>query len=271
MRFPQEILPQLIAYFKQLERKGIKSVYLAGAAGQGIDAAVGLRHAVGEEATATPVAGVVAEEQQKTSTTPPVISREEDTMPKTSTAPNASALAELAGIVAGCTECPLHERRTKTVFGVGDSRTKVMFVGEAPGRDEDVKGEPFVGRAGQLLTKILAAVDLKRENVYITNILKCRPPNNRDPQESEIRCCEEYLKKQIELIQPKLVCALGRISAQWLLRTNAPLSTLRTGEYYYEGIRVLPTYHPAALLRNPAYKKPTWEDFKKLKAILDAS
>jgi DNA polymerase len=192
-------------------------------------------------------------------------------MPKTPTAKNALTLTELADAVAGCTECSLHELRKNTVFGTGSERTMVMFIGEAPGRDEDLKGEPFVGRAGQLLTKILAAIGLKRKDVYITNILKCRPPNNRDPQESEIRCCEHYLKKQIELIQPRFLCALGRISAQWLLRTGAPLSTLRTGEYYYEGIRVLPTYHPAALLRNPAYKKPTWEDFKKLKAMLDAS
>jgi len=155
------------------------------------------------------------------------------------------------------------------VFGVGNPKTKVMFIGEAPGRDEDLKGEPFVGRAGQLLNKILAAIELDRTDVYITNILKCRPPQNRDPQENEVRECENYLKAQIELIQPKVICALGRVSAQWLLQTNAALSTLRAGEYYYEGIRILPTYHPAALLRNPNFKKPAWEDFKQLKAMLD--
>jgi DNA polymerase len=246
MRYPQEILPEVIAYFKQLERKGIKSVYLSGAAPPGT-------------------------EPEHAKTPPQDVSPKEATVSKMTTTKNKDELAKLSEIVAVCTECPLHELRTNAVFGTGNSRTKVMFVGEAPGRDEDLKGEPFVGRAGQLLTKILAAIDLKRKDVYITNILKCRPPNNRDPQEGEIRCCEEYLKKQIELIQPKVVCALGRISAQWLLRTNAPLSTLRTGEYHYEEIPVLPTYHPAALLRNPEYKKPTWEDFKKLKAMLDAS
>jgi len=130
--------------------------------------------------------------------------------------------------VAGCTLCALHDGRNKTVFGVGTPETKVLFIGEAPGRDEDLKGEPFVGRAGKLLDKILAAIDLDRSQVYITNILKCRPPNNRDPQESEVRCCENYLKQQIALIQPSYICALGRVSAQWLLQTNAPLGALRS-------------------------------------------
>lgn len=188
-------------------------------------------------------------------------------MPRTTTCENA--LSRLEKTVSGCTACPLHKSRTQTVFGVGNPATKVLFIGEAPGRDEDRKGEPFVGRAGQLLNKILAAIDVRREDVYITNILKCRPPDNRDPQETEVRQCESYLKKQIELIQPKVICALGRIAAQWLLQTNAPLSTLRAGEYYYEGIRILPTYHPAALLRNPSLKRPAWDDFRQLKAMLD--
>jgi uracil-DNA glycosylase family 4 len=188
-------------------------------------------------------------------------------MPETTT--SLDALVKLEKRVSGCIACPLHASRTQTVFGAGSPRPGVLFIGEAPGRDEDLKGEPFVGRAGQLLNKILAAIDLKRDDVYITNILKCRPPHNRDPQESEIRECENYLKEQIRLIQPRVICALGRIAAQWLLQTNAPLATLRSGEYYYEGIRILPTYHPAALLRNPNLKKPAWEDFKKLKAMLD--
>ncbi len=262
MRFPQEILPDVIVYFKQLQRKGIKSVYLSKASGEdtispggGIrsGAGTGARNAAGR--TARPdAAGKNGMFENGTKS----IAVKSDT-----------GLAQLRKKVSACTECPLCETRTHTVFGVGNPRTSVMFVGEAPGRDEDLKGEPFVGRAGQLLNKILSAIDLKRDDVYITNILKCRPPQNRDPQESEIRCCEKYLKKQIELIEPKILCALGRISAQWLLQTDAPLGTLRTGEYYYEGIRVLPTYHPAALLRNPAFKKPAWEDFKKLKALLE--
>ena len=165
-------------------------------------------------------------------------------------------------------KCTLSKTRKKVVFGAGKIDAKLMFIGEAPGRDEDLKGEPFVGRAGQLLTKIIEAIDLSREDVYITNILKCRPPDNRDPQESEVRRCEKYLIAQIELIKPKVICALGRVSAQWLLQTNSPLGALRTGENTYQGIPVLVTYHPAALLRNPNWKRPTWEDFKKLKKML---
>ena len=179
-------------------------------------------------------------------------------------------LTLLAEQVARCTECPLHATRTKTVFGVGNPATKVLFIGEAPGRDEDLKGEPFVGRAGQLLNKIFQAIDLRREDVYITNILKCRPPENRDPDESEVRRCEAYLVSQIEVIKPRIICALGRIAAQWLLRTEAPLSALRVGEHTYRDIPVLVTYHPAALLRNPNFKRATWEDFKKLRDMLNA-
>lgn len=189
---------------------------------------------------------------------------------QTSAATSAlDALRALSATVSACTRCALHESRTQTVFGVGSHETKVMFIGEAPGRDEDAKGEPFVGRAGQLLTKILAAIDLRREDVYITNILKCRPPKNRDPQESEVRCCEDYLKQQIALIRPRYICALGRIAAQWLLQTDAPLGAMRAGEYHYEDIPVIVTYHPAALLRNSNFKKPCWEDMKKLKSYLD--
>jgi len=184
---------------------------------------------------------------------------------------NPTELEAVRAEVAACTRCALHESRTQTVFGVGDPRAPILFIGEAPGRDEDRQGEPFVGRAGQLLNKILAAMELRREAVYITNILKCRPPNNRDPQESEVRCCEDYLKRQIALIQPRAICALGRIAAQWLLRTNAPLAALRTGDYHYEGIPVISTYHPAALLRNPEFKKPCWEDMKKLKALAEST
>jgi uracil-DNA glycosylase len=170
--------------------------------------------------------------------------------------------------VAVCTRCALHQSRTQTVFGVGNPRAKLMFIGEAPGADEDAKGEPFVGRAGQLLNKIIAAMGMKREDVYIGNILKCRPPQNRDPLPSEVECCEEYLRAQIALIKPKYICALGRIAAHWLLKTEAPLGALRTGQHVYEGIPVIVTYHPAALLRNPAFKAPCWEDMKKLMALL---
>jgi DNA polymerase len=232
----------------RLERKGIRSVFDMASAPAG-DA--------GTAYVEEPAAEFVTEES--------TVSR-----PVPEGASVVEALDEVRATVAACTRCALHEGRTKTVFGVGTHETKVMFIGEAPGRDEDLKGEPFVGRAGQLLNKILAAIELRREDVYIANILKCRPPNNRDPQESEVRCCEEYLKQQLALIKPNYICALGRVAAQWLLQTKAPLGAMRAGDYYYEGIPVLATYHPAALLRNPNFKKPCWEDMKKLKALLDA-
>ncbi len=170
-----------------------------------------------------------------------------------------------------CTRCALHETRTQTVFGVGNPNAKLMFIGEAPGADEDARGEPFVGRAGQLLNKIIAAMGMTREDVYIGNILKCRPPKNRDPLPSEVECCEEYLRAQIALIKPKYICALGRIAAHWLLKTDEPLGAMRTRQHTYEGIPVIVTYHPAALLRNPAFKAPCWEDMKKLMALLEAA
>ncbi|MEE9271456.1 MAG: uracil-DNA glycosylase [Candidatus Krumholzibacteria bacterium] len=181
----------------------------------------------------------------------------------------AEQLAEIEAEVSACTKCKLHEGRTNAVFGVGTPSTRVMFIGEGPGRDEDLKGEPFVGRSGQLLTKIIKAIDLEREDVYITNIVKCRPPDNRDPQEDEVRCCEQYLIRQIDLIQPRVICALGRVAAHWLLNTKASLSALRRNENTYRGTQVIVTYHPAALLRNPHLKKDAWEDFKHLRKIIN--
>ena len=234
---------EAISLLKGLERKGIRTVQL------GVEK--------------KPAAGAAEASDSPDIVDPPTVSET-----SASYGSVVESLDALRKEVSGCTMCALHEGRNNTVFGVGTHETKVLFIGEAPGRDEDLKGEPFVGRAGQLLTKILAAMELQRDDVYITNILKCRPPKNRDPQESEVRCCENYLKQQIALIQPKYICALGRISAQWLLQTNAPLGALRTGEYYYEGIRVIATYHPAALLRNPNFKKPCWEDMKKLRDMI---
>ncbi|UCF07086.1 MAG: uracil-DNA glycosylase [bacterium] len=178
-------------------------------------------------------------------------------------------LGSLEKFVSTCTRCPLHEGRTQTVFGSGSPRAGIVFIGEAPGREEDVQGLPFVGRAGKLLTKILASVGMSREEVYITNILKCRPPGNRDPREDEVAACEIYLKRQIELINPALICALGRIAGQNLLKRNAALSVLRQGIHYYNDIKVLVTYHPAALLRNPGLKKPAWEDIQQVRRIYD--
>lgn len=171
--------------------------------------------------------------------------------------------------ICNCQNCPLGATRTKFVYGVGNPDADVMFIGEAPGRDEDLKGEPFVGRAGQLLDKILAAINFKREEIYIANILKCRPPNNRDPQPAEMETCLPYLLEQIRLIKPKIICALGRISAQALLQTTTPLGKLRKHWHDFHGIPFIVTYHPAALLRFQQYKKDTWEDVQMLRKRYD--
>lgn len=164
--------------------------------------------------------------------------------------------------ICNCHLCPLGDSRTKFVYGVGNPEADLMFVGEAPGRDEDLKGEPFVGRAGQLLDKILTAMQMQRDQVYIANILKCRPPANRDPQPEEMEKCFPYLREQARLIKPKIICALGRIAAQALLETKTPLGKLRGKWHSFEGVPTLVTYHPAALLRFPKYKRDTWEDMQ---------
>jgi DNA polymerase len=163
-----------------------------------------------------------------------------------------------------CTRCKLHSHRTQIVFGVGNPKADLVFVGEAPGADEDAQGEPFVGRAGQLLTKIIQAMGMQREDVYICNIIKCRPPNNRMPETEEILACQPFLLKQIQAIGPKFICALGGPAAQTLLRTKEPISRLRGRFYDFHGTPLLPTYHPAFLLRNPHEKKTVWEDMKLL-------
>ena len=183
---------------------------------------------------------------------------------------NATSIQELNEMICNCLKCPLGHTRTKFVFGVGNPNADIVFIGEAPGADEDMQGEPFVGRAGQLFNKILDAIKWKREDVYICNILKCRPPGNRDPLTSEVELCEPYLKKQIELIKPIIIVSLGRIAAQTLLRKpSESLTSLRSKIHSYEGIPLLVTFHTAALLRNPNWKPDAWEDFKKLKAMYD--
>jgi len=170
--------------------------------------------------------------------------------------------------IKDCHRCPLGERRTNLVFGTGHPNADLMFIGEAPGRDEDLTGIPFVGRAGKLLDRILAAMTIKREDVYIANILKCRPPGNRDPLPSEIQACEPYLKEQIRIIDPKVICCLGRIAAQVLLDTNLPMKRLRGTTHNYMDRPLVATYHPAALLRNASFKKPTWEDMQLVMKLL---
>ncbi len=168
--------------------------------------------------------------------------------------------------ICNCQNCELGATRTKFVYGVGSPTADLMFVGEAPGKNEDLQGEPFVGRAGQLLDKILAAINLSRPEIYIANILKCRPPGNRDPQPAEMEQCFPYLKEQIALVQPKILCSLGRISAQALLQTTTPLGKMRGQWHSYQGIPLRVTYHPAALLRNPNFKRGCWEDMQIIEA-----
>ncbi|NOZ22437.1 MAG: uracil-DNA glycosylase [Planctomycetes bacterium] len=178
------------------------------------------------------------------------------------------ALAKVEAKAMACTKCPLHETRTNVVFGVGDRNADLMFIGEAPGRDEDAQGEPFVGRAGQLLTKIIEAIDMKREEVYIGNILKCRPPNNRNPLPMEMVMCMPYLRQQIQLIQPKIIVALGGTAVQGLLKTTDGITKLRGTFVDFEGVRLMPTFHPAYLLRNPAGKRKVWEDMQQVRDTL---
>ncbi len=168
-----------------------------------------------------------------------------------------------------CTRCKLHRLgRRQIVFGVGNPEADLMFVGEAPGRDEDIQGFPFVGRAGQLLTKIIEAIDLTREQVYIANVIKCRPPENRNPEPDEVASCEPFLFRQIDVIKPKVIVALGTFAVRTLLETDAPISRLRGRVYDYRGAKLVPTFHPAFLLRSPERKRDTWEDMKKVRALL---
>jgi len=183
----------------------------------------------------------------------------------------AGSMDELFQMIHTCTKCPLGFSRTKFVFGTGSSHADIMFIGEAPGRDEDLSGIPFVGRAGQLLDRMLTAIALKREDVYIANILKCRPPENRDPLPEESDSCLPHLAEQIRLIGPKFICSLGRIAAQILLDTKTPLSKMRGRFYDVGGAKMLVTFHPAALLRNPNFKRDAWEDLKLLRRSYDQS
>lgn len=181
----------------------------------------------------------------------------------------AESLVDLNNMICECQKCALGKSRTKFVFGVGNPNADAMLIGEAPGRDEDLQGEPFVGRAGKLLNDILKAVHFAREDVYIANILKCRPPNNRDPLPGEMETCIPYLHKQIDLIKPKIILCLGRVAANGLLDKKLSLGQLRESTYDFNGIKVMATYHPAALLRNPNWKRGCWEDVKKFRKYYD--
>ena len=183
--------------------------------------------------------------------------------------PHFLPLAAIREDLGPCTRCKLHALgRKQIVFGVGNPNADLMFVGEAPGADEDIQGEPFVGRAGQLLTKIIEAIGMKREDVYIANVIKCRPPGNRNPEPDEVEQCEPFLFQQIDTIKPRVIVALGKFAAQCLLRTSDPITRLRGREYKYRDAILMPTYHPAYLLRTPSAKREVWEDMKRVKALL---
>ncbi|HJO03941.1 MAG TPA: uracil-DNA glycosylase [Acidobacteriota bacterium] len=175
-------------------------------------------------------------------------------------APDRESLEEIAAETVGCVLCKLSEGRTNVVFGVGPARARLMFIGEGPGRDEDLQGEPFVGRAGQMLNRIIKAMGLRREDVYIANAVKCRPPRNRNPESDELEACGVFLQRQVEAIRPEIIVLLGRVAAQSVLQTGEPLGRLRGSVHEWLGIPVVCTYHPAYLLRNPADKGKTWQD-----------
>ena len=182
-----------------------------------------------------------------------------------SPAQNVKSLEELRAEIGDCRLCKLCSGRTHVVFGVGNPNARLMFVGEGPGRDEDLQGEPFVGRAGQLLTDIITkGMGLMREDVYIANVVKCRPPDNRNPEPDEVAACEPFLKRQIDLVRPEIIVALGKFAVQTLLQNKAPISRLRGNWHRYHGIKLMPTFHPAYLLRNPADKRLVWQDIQKV-------
>jgi uracil-DNA glycosylase len=179
-------------------------------------------------------------------------------------------LGELEAIAVVCVTCKLAKSRTQVVYGVGNPNADLMFIGEAPGRDEDLKGEPFVGRAGQLLTDIIKAMKLTRDDVYIANVIKCRPPENRNPEPDELEACHPYIQRQVEIIQPKVIVTLGRFALQSLTGKAYGISSARGNWLDYNGVKVMPTYHPAYLLRTPSAKKEVWADMKKVMEQLSA-
>ncbi|MCF7821853.1 MAG: uracil-DNA glycosylase [Mariprofundaceae bacterium] len=204
----------------------------------------------------------------------PILSESVPTSPSATssadTAVDGNRLDDLAVQASSCTACQLSEQRTRVVFGIGNPEADIVFIGEAPGREEDLKGEPFVGRAGQLLDRMLAALGMDRSEVYIMNTVKCRPPNNRDPRPDEVEACSRWFDAQLKALSPKIICLLGRVSAQTVLETDQSLSVLRRNWHDYHGIPVQVIYHPAYLLRSPQQKRHVWSDLCELKRRYDA-
>jgi uracil-DNA glycosylase len=208
---------------------------------------------------------------QQTAKAAPEPKMEQDIVPASFAVPAFESLDEIVKHVASCTKCPLYSTALNPVPGEGNPNADFMCVGEAPGATEDETGRPFIGAAGQLLTKILEAIGLKREDVFIANVLKHRPPGNRNPAPNEVAACSPYLIRQIELVKPKVILALGTFAAQTLLDTKTPIGKLRGQVHQYHGVPLVVTYHPAALLRNPAWKRPTWEDVQLAHRILNSA
>jgi uracil-DNA glycosylase len=228
-------------------------------------------------ATARSVVGkTVVPTAAPTSVRAPALPDDSTELPPTARAPvpvggvGAAGLQVVRDELGDCQRCKLAPKRTNLVWGVGNPEAALVFVGEAPGADEDRTGEPFVGAAGQLLTKMIEAMGLTRQDVYICNILKCRPPGNRNPEPDEILQCEPFLKKQLAAIRPRMIVALGKFAAQCLLRSDAPISRLRGSWREYEGIPLMPTYHPAFLLRTPSAKRDVWNDLQQVMSRFDA-
>jgi DNA polymerase len=272
-------LAQLLAYLDDL---GYGELYLPrrGAAGAGgpVDAATAARSAAG--AGGRPAPRTAPPLRSPAGASPALASPPASAGPSPSTASGAlegppparwSTLAEVDAVAQQCTACALARGRRTVVFGVGDPDADLMLIGEGPGAEEDRRGEPFVGPAGQLLDKIIAAIGLTREQVYIANVVKCRPPGNRDPLPEEVAACRAYLDAQIDLVRPKAIVALGRVAAQSLLGNDLPLGRLRGVWHKVRGVDLRVTYHPAGLLRNPNWKRPCWEDMQIVRDRLLAS
>ncbi len=217
-----------------------------------------------------PAAAANGAVEEMTPTTPPT-RNQMDLMDPTDQNDPSTSLASLRAFIGDCTRCKLSTLgRHQVVFGAGNPHAKLMFIGEAPGADEDLKGEPFVGRAGQLLTKIIEAIDLRREDVYIANVIKCRPPGNRNPEPDEVATCEPFLLAQIDAIKPRVIVALGTFAAHALLKVDTPISRIRGVVHEFRGgAKLIPTFHPAFLLRSPDRKRDVWDDMKKVRALLN--
>ena len=245
----------------------------AGDAGGGLAAAsvdsppVGTRPAGGGGHPVLPAASVASPPVATTATLESQVASGKADAARVATTATLEAVREDLG---QCTRCKLHGGRTNLVFGVGSPTADLVFVGEAPGRDEDRQGIPFVGRAGQLLTRIIAAIGLSRDEVYIANVIKCRPPGNRNPEPDEVATCEPFLFRQLDVIRPRVVVALGGFAIRTLLATDAPVSRLRGRVFDYRGAKLVPTFHPAFLLRSPERKRDVWEDMKRVRALLAA-